>query len=259
MSVYVIAGEPGTGKTSQIFTIANTFRPVRWASFESKDKTFFDKFIKNGEPNVPAFDASVVLKTYPEGHKDVWEMPDEYLKDPVATLGEFEKWVHDTLKEKPKTVVVDGISELREFATDEWIFLDNQEKIRNKMVPRKSIGKENIAARGDINKRVKRLIAPLIQYGFSNGVNVFFTATMKDKYTNNEVVGISIDARDWILKDSEVNMIFHKDTTSEGLHYWIECDKIPAWATTNESSFKTDIRKTEGLLEILLLYGLIKR
>jgi hypothetical protein len=253
MTVYVIAGIPGVGKTSQIFSFAKLFKPVRWASFESKDKKFFDMVLK-GEPK-ESFDQQVILKTYPVGHMDSVGNSVSMMPNATETLGAFEMWVNDTIRANPKTTVVDGISGINEYARDEWIFNDNAIRVKNNLKPRKSISGENKFAYSEINDRVKRLIMPLIQWGYDSGNDVFLTANMTDKYIDGNVSGEKIDAKPWIIREAEVVLTFMKDRE----HYWTECSKIPNWAHTKESTFAVDLRRDEGLIEVLSTHGFITR
>jgi hypothetical protein len=259
MTVYLIGGVAGVGKTSQIYNVANIFRPTRWAAFELKDKKLLERLVKN-EDNQPKFEWELLNKTYPAGHVNFFGKVDEYQTDPVNTLNEFERWVHETIAKKPKTVVVDGISELRNFAKDEWIYEDNEIKIANKLKPRRSIGEQNLAAWGEINDRVKDLIVPLMQYGYENNSDIFFTTQMKEHYIDGKLIGEVLDIKKWVEHEAEVVMVFNKESNQyhpDADRYWVYCKKIPAWVTTDESKFAVDLRKNDGLLEVLTLHGFI--
>lgn len=258
MTVYIIAGIPGVGKSSQIFNVANVYRPTRWASFETKDKRFLEKFVKN-EQNQPQFEWTLIAHNHPPGHIDLFGKIDEYTPDPVKTLDEFEIWVHESIKKKPKTIVVDGISDIRDFVKERWIYEDNLIRIAQKLKPRQAIGEQNKAAWGEINDIVRGLLKPLIEYGYESGADIFFTAQMKDKYIDGNVVGEEPDIKKWIEHEAEVVMIFHKDKDQRQVDsdkYWVYCDKIPAWADSKESKFSVELRKGDGLLEVLSLHGL---
>jgi hypothetical protein len=253
MTVCIIAGIPGVGKTSQIFTYAKLFKPVRWASFESKDKRFFS-IVLNDELKT-TFDQQIILKTHPVGTMDAVGNSISMMPNPVETLEAFELWVNETIRANPRVVVVDGISGIAEYARDEWIVKDNEIRTKNGQRPRTSIAPENKHAYTEINDRVRRLIMPLIQWGYDTGNDLFLTANLTDKYVDGNVVGEKIDAKPWVIKEAEVVFTFLRDKD----HYWAECSKIPNWAHTKESTFTMELRRDDGLIEAMSIHGLISK
>jgi hypothetical protein len=254
MPVILIGGNAGVGKTSGLFTIANIFRPTMWAAFEAKDKKFFDKVLKN-EEGQPPFEYKIVGRTYPPDHTDMFGNPDGYMPDPVTSLGEFELWVRGVIRSGAKTIVVDTIANLRGYAKEEWIIRDNNVRIKNGLKPRETIGKDNLSAWSDINDRVKKLLMPLIQYGYATNANVFLTAQMTEvRDGDGHVIDEGIDIKRWIHHDVETVFVMRRD----GQKYIIECEKIPRWANSESGAFTTELRRDDGLLELLSLYGLIQ-
>lgn len=253
MPVFIIGGEPGVGKSSQVATIAEVCSPCRWASLEMKDSLF----LKNKK-----IDWDNICCLYPEGHKSHFGVADAFMVDPHSTLNKFEAWTTKTLQwstdhpDNPplKTIVVDGVSDIRDYAMQEWIFLDNQQKLSdgraNKL--RKSIGEDNLAAWTEVNVRVKLILQPLINYTQSHtDVNLFLTAQMKDEYLHKERVGRKMDTQTWM--DYFVDVVI--ELKREGTHFWADCKKVPAWA--DEGLFVADLEKSIGLLSVFTKHKLL--
>lgn len=228
MTVSIIAGRGGTGKTSQISTIAQFLENYKWALMEIKD-----------------------IKSLKHMATDILvSMNDNYTIDPIKTLNNFEQWKNKIITSDLSCVVVDGISDLRKYAEEEWIINNNEHRIAEGLKPRKSIGGENIGAWSDINNRVKGLLVPLINYGIANDIHVFFTAEMKDIYRNNKVVAIEPNIKPWIEYPCECIVILKSD----GNKFWCDSTKVPAWST---GVFSETLEKNVGLMRVMVQYELL--
>ena len=251
MVVAIIAGRGGTGKTSQLITLARLFPPTRWAIMEKKDER--------------------ALKTVEEVKAQlIYAVDKEYNTDPMKILNMFGEWRDSILQSKDdkkntedfpewkrdeiKCIVVDGISDLRNYAMEEWLqthpIYDQKTGEERK---RKTISGENIGAWGEINKRVRLLVEPLINYSLYHNVHLFLTAQMKDTYVKNTRVGQEPDIKDWLEYPCECLLVLKKDKNTD--HYECSCEKAPIWS--GESGWIEEMHKDTGLLEVLSTYKLI--
>jgi len=237
MAVAIIAGRGGTGKTSQLVTLAQVLFPTKWAIMEKKDEHAVKAITGVSTQLIHAIDK-------------------DYNIAPQKVLMEFGKWRDVILHEKDKIacVVIDGISDLRGYAIDEWIqthpIFDSK---TGKERQRESIGAENIGAWGEINKRVQSLIEPLVNYALYNKVHLFMTTQMRDVYIGNNRMGQEPDIKDWLEYPCECLLVFTKDKRTE--HYECSCEKAPLWS--GDSGWVEELRKETGLLEVLSAHGLL--
>ena len=237
MVVAIIAGRGGTGKTSQLITLARLFPLTRWAIMEKKDER--------------------ALKTVEEVNAQlIYAVDKEYNTNPVAILNMFAEWRDSILqtKDELKCIVVDGISDLRGYAMEEWLqthpIYDQKTGEERK---RKTIGGENIGAWGEINQRVRLLVEPLINYALYHNIHLFLTAQMKDTYVKNTKIGQEPDIKDWLEYPCECLLILKKDKNTD--HYECSCEKAPLWS--GESGWVEELHKDTGLLEVLSIHKLI--
>lgn len=233
MVVAIIAGKGGTGKTSQIFSLANIFEPFWWAIMEKKDERMI------------ATQGELLIS-----------IGKDYMIDPTATLNGFQSWRDKILEDKNpplKCIVVDGISDIREYAIEEWIQAHPLYDKDGKEKKRESIGAKNLSGWSEVNKRTRSLLEPLINYGLYRGVHVFFTAQMKQVYANNIRTGEQPDIKEWQEYPCECIIQLHKDKGTD--HYWCSCEKAPAWS---KGTFKVDLCKDTGLLEVMSMQGLLE-
>ena len=156
------------------------------------------------------------------------------------------------LKEPNDVIVIDGVTDLRTYAIDEWIIKDNKKRGEDGREPRTKIGKGNISAWEEINTRVKLLIQPIMNFSFFNNIHLFMTAQMKPLYVNDIRTGDEIAIKEWLEYDVECLLILHKDKNTE--HYWCSCEKAPLWS---DGCFVEDLTKETGLLEVLAKHGLL--
>lgn len=222
MVVAIIAGLPGRGKTSSLIYFTKIYQPYRWGLLELKD--------------LRSLDAKGVT------YDNLTAITDEYKNNPNEILKSCEKWRDKVIKDKTlKLIVIDGISDLRRFARDEWDANPNN---------RKATGK-NIHAWEMINNRVRGIINPIINYGLFMGVHVFLTTQMKDIYENDIKRGKEPDIKEWLQYDCECLIQLHKT----GDKYTCSCDKAPMWS---QGTFSCELRKDTGLLEVLSMQGLLE-
>ena len=236
MVVAIIAGRGGTGKTSQLITLARLFPLTRWAIMEKKDER--------------------ALKTVEEVKAQlIYAIDKEYNTNPMKILNMFGEWRDSILQSsKTKGIIVDGISDLRNYAMEEWLqthpIYDQKTGEERK---RKTIGGENIGAWGEINKRVRLLVEPLINYSLYHNIHLFLTAQMKDTYVKNTRVGQEPDIKDWLEYPCECLLVLKKDKNTD--HYECSCEKAPLWS--GESGWVEELHKDTGLLEVLSTHKLI--
>ena len=236
MVVAIIAGRGGTGKTSSLLFLASVIQPCAWAVMEQKDVRAVNDKVQNSEQ----------MDAY-----NITHFRSDYLVDPGKTLTQFQDFRDYVLNEpKLKLIVVDGISDLRDYAIEEWVQLDNQQRKEDGRAERKTIGADNLTAWGEVNKRVRVLLEPIINYGISHAVHVFFTAQMKSVYKNHDRVGEEPDIKEWIEYPCEAILVLHKT----GDRYYCDCEKAPAWS---KGTFTEDLTKDSGLLTVLGKWGLL--
>ena len=156
------SGAPGCGKSSQHKYLCTILKNARYLCLEYKDIE--------------------ILENSGVSYVIIEKFDDNFIEDPVATLGELESEIHDIIKNNQyKNIIVDGVSDIRTFAMKEWIYRDNIERRKRSMPERKTISGDNKSAWHEINERVKNLLRPLINWANVTRNNVFFTAQLKDK------------------------------------------------------------------------------
>jgi hypothetical protein len=229
------SGAPGCGKSSQHVYLCKVLPDSLYLCMEPKDVE--------------------VLETSGVPYKIITKLNDDYLEDPVATLAEFQLTIHDIIKNnKYKNVVIDGVSDIRKYATAEWIWKDNQDRLRKQMKPRESIAGENKGAWADINDRVKGILRPLINWANVTRNNVFFTAQLKDEYLNDKKVGKAINIGEWCEYDVDCKFTFEHPALEK---YIIKVTKLPRWANDTGIYESTSILDV-GFLTVLSERGLLK-
>lgn len=230
MTVCILAGRGGVGKTSQTKAIATMSNKFKWAIMELKDQHLQKKYT--------TMDIIVAID-------------DQYRIDPVKTLNNFSAWKNTIIRSNSlDCVVVDGISDLRNYAMDEWLINENEQRMADGKRQRKTIGGDNLSAWSAINDRVRSLLEPLINYGINTGTNVIFTAEMKPIYRKNEVIGIEPNIKEWIEYPCEAIMVLNKD----GDKFWVDSIKTPLWS---HGTFSETVEKDTGVLRVMLQHGLL--
>lgn len=244
MVVGIVAGRGGVGKTSQLITLTCMLSPTYWAIMEKKDEQTLNA--------IKEIDAELI-----------YIVDKQYNTDPVKILKTFGEWRDSVLASSAlKCVVVDGVSDLRNYAMKEWLRTHPiYDKKTGEKRERKTIGGENLGAWSEINERVRFLIEPLINYALFNNVHLFMTAQMKDKYgvvtINNKKTSVRLgqepDIKEWLEYPCECLLILKKSKNSE--YYECSCEKAPGWC--GESGWVEELHKDTGLLEVLSKHKLI--
>lgn len=152
----ILYSEPGCGKSFQSLTAEE---PLLVMDMENRLK-------------------KKIAKYYPEKIITLLELKlydKEFNEDPIGSFNAFTKETKNLLKlpetELPKTVVVDGIGDLRDYAHEVWCKAEKRKKAMNP---------------GDwesVNNLVRNALFPLINWARVWDTNLILTAQMKDNYT----------------------------------------------------------------------------
>lgn len=240
MTVAIISGREGVGKTTQILGVAKASPSIMWAILELKDKKKIERCASNN------FDVQILYSTYPRGHKNA-----AMSVDPMVTLQNILGWKNTimSMEELPKTIVIDGISDLRDYAISAWIIRDNEERKAQGKPPRKSIGEKNIGAWGEVNQTVRDILEPLINLALIEDINLLMTAQFKEEWLAGDKVGYIPDLKPWMSYPVPClcSLLREKDI------YTLSCYKEP----DNPSWIVDELEKDNGLLKALLSRGLI--
>jgi hypothetical protein len=239
MTVAIISGREGTGKTTQVLGVAKASPSTVWAVLELKDKNKLKQCISND------FDVQILYSIYPRGHEKAMSV------DPIVTLQNVLGWKNAImhLDKLPKTIVIDGISDLRDYAISAWIIKDNEERKTQGKTPRKSIGEKNIGAWGEVNQTVRDLLEPLINLALIEDINLLMTAQCKEEWLDGDKVGYIPDLKPWMSYPVPClcSLSSEKDT------YLLSCYKEP----DNPSWIVDELEKDNGLLKALVAHGLL--
>jgi len=240
MTVAIISGQEGTGKTTQVVGVAKASSPTLWAILELKDKKKIERCVS------PDFSVQILYTTYPRGHEKAMSV------DPIATLQNVLEWKNNIMArtDLPKTIVIDGISDLRDYAISAWVIKNNIERKAEGKPPRKSIGEKNIGAWGEVNQVVRDLLEPLINLALIENINLLMTAQFKEEWLGGDKVGYIPDLKPWM--SYPIPCLFSLYSTEKG--YSLTCTKEPdnpRWAVE-------DLEKDTGLLKALIVHDLIE-
>jgi len=236
MTVGIFSGREGVGKTTQLLALAKAYPPVMWIALELKDMTKVKREISN------TFKLCTGYKTYPKDSENAMKV------DPRTTLSTVMKCKDMILNERPNTVVVDGISDLRDYATSVWCLKHNEETGEHISTPKY----KDWGAWGEINTLVRDILEPLINFALTEDVNLWLTAQMKDDYLNDVKVGYIPDLKAWMSYPVQCLFTLLKD--KERI-YSLECEKEPS----NPSWIVENIEKGKGVLKALLEHELIAK
>lgn len=239
MTVAIISGREGVGKTTQVSGVAKATSSTVWAVLELKDKKKMDQCASS------TFDVQILYNTYPRGHKNAMSV------DPVVTLQNVLGWKNSImhLTELPKTIVIDGISDLRDYAISAWIIKDNEERKAQGKVPRKSIGEKNIGAWGEVNQTVRDLLEPLINLALIEDLNLLMTAQFKEEWLSGDKVGYIPDLKSWMSYPVPCLCSISREKDAYSLFCYKEPDN-PSWSVD-------ELEKDNGLLKALVAHDLI--
>jgi hypothetical protein len=240
MVVCILSGDEGSGKSTQALEIAKAFQPARWGVLELKDEERLAKFKSK------TFEPETLFKMYPTGHELMGN------EDPGETLKAVEQWRDSIFKSRPlpQTIVLDGVSDLREYAIDAWTINDNAARIAKGREPRKGIGEKNLAGWSEVNTMVKHILKPLINLALKERLNFIMTAQMRDKYMDGEIIGKEPAFKSYI--SYPVPCLFTLSHSGNGYDLDSTKDPLnPRWRETN-------IAKGTGLLDALIKHSLIR-
>jgi len=233
MPLFLTHGDPGVGKSSQHVALAKMLPNSIYLCMEIKDEDALT-------------DSGITVK--------VLEQFDEnYCEDPIMTLSGLQMEIKEILnKNEYKYVILDGVSDIRKYAIDEWMIKDNRSRMARGEKPRQSISGENLAAWSEIGDRVKSIIRPLANWSNIKKTTVFFTAQMKDNYIGRNKVGKVPNIGEWLEYDVDVKCHFIRNSNGD---FIAKFTKVPMWAKECES--EVPITK-EGYIALLAERGLIK-
>lgn len=239
MTVAIISGREGVGKTTQVLGVAKATPNTVWAVLELKDKEKLKQCASNN------FVVHTLYSTYPREHKKAMSV------DPVATLQYLLDWKDAILHldKLPKTIVIDGISDLRDYAISAWIIKNNEERKAQGKSPRKSIGEKNIGAWGEVNQTVRDILEPLINLALIEGINLLMTAQFKEEWLGGDKVGYIPDLKAWMSYPVPCLCSLSREKDIYSLFCYKEPDN-PSWTVD-------ELEKDSGLLKALVLHGLI--
>lgn len=150
--ILIVSGEPGTGKTFQCmyFEEAIRYLDLENRAEEKRNRFFSDKLIEI---------------------KQLLKYDANFNEDQIGSFNAFQSEVHTLIKsEPPQTVVIDGISELRDYANAKWC----KDNTRKRAI--------NPGDWSQINDMVRDTLFPLINWSRVKGNTVIFTSQYKDDY-----------------------------------------------------------------------------
>lgn len=155
VAIGIFYSEPGCGKTINALGFEE---PIKYFDMENRcqqkiDKYFPEKLIEN-----------MNLKKYDK----------EYNEDKIGSFVAFVKEVSNLIALKPddfpRTVIIDGIGDLRDYAHEKWCKDKSRKQAMNP---------------GDweaINDMVRDCLFPLINWARVNNITLIMTSQMKDNY-----------------------------------------------------------------------------
>ena len=237
MTTAIISGREGTGKTTQVLAVAKAFPPVAWAVLELKDKAKIEKRRND------TFSTDTLYVTYPREHEKAKQV------DPVSTLRNLITWKTAIVRGDylPKTIVVDGISDIRDYAIEAWIIKHNEETGDHLT----GIKYKDWGAYGEVNSTVREILEPLINLALEEDLNLFLTSQMKEDYVNDAKVGYKPDLKDWM--SYPVQCLFTLYKAEKSSVYSLSCEK----ECMNASWQVDELEKDKGLLKALLSHDLL--
>jgi hypothetical protein len=223
MTVGIFSGEEGVGKTTQLLTLAKAYPKSYWIVMELKDK---DRLKKEADDEL---EVCIAYTTYPKGHERQKKV------DPVATLKAVEEARDHMIEMEPQTCIVDGISDLRKYATSVWALEYNEKNDTSLTQPKyKDWGEWGI-----VNEMVQDILEPMINTALDTHLDLWMTSQMKP------------DLKDWM--SYPVQCLFLLDRTKS--EYSLECTKEPE----NAAWEKLELEKDTGVLKALVKHGLVDR
>jgi len=216
MTVIIVSGEPGTGKTYQVL---GWEEPILFFDMENRGQKTFDKYYN---------DKIILIKKCMAFTKD-------YKEDHITTLLNFERECKNI--KDVATVVIDGISELRDYAVTKWAQINKRKRPVNP---------------GDweqINDMVRDQLFPLINQCRIEKINLIMTAQFKDDYAldsegKSSKVGRVPALKEWMSYNVDALVTLENNKS----RYKMICNKSIA------GYFEMDITG-KSMYEILTEYG----
>lgn len=176
--------------------------------------------------------AHIVKKyKYPDAQIDieVFRMIDKKRRiDKLATVDEFirntDRWLELIDSGKYSSVVIANCSIFRPYAKYIWL--------------RKNPKREKPLTFewGDIEEIVQEILFPFITTCQDNDVHLILEYSIKDKYLNDIIVGTTEDAKQWLLREINVELWFEWDYKK----YCIKHPHKPFWEYKDEEEYLAD-------------------
>lgn len=213
--IVILSSEPGKGKT---FQSMGWEEPILYLDMENRTQKTFDSFYK---------DRVISLKKCMAFTKD-------YQEDHVKTLENFQVAIK-SITPADRTIVIDGISELRDYAVTKWAKDNNRKRPVNP---------------GDweeINDIVRGMLFPLVNRCRAEGINLVMTSQFKDDYETVEREvrdGNRIVVKKESVKKGRVPALKEWQTYNADVHIILDYKKPKYMATCVKSSvgcFEIDI------------------
>ena len=243
MSMILIYGSDGTGKSIQCKAIAEMSDSAIVLSFATKNRKLYES---SGVECI-----------------ELLRFNDDANVNPYKTMDEFQKQCDRIVKENAvKLVVIDEITLLRKWAQALVLEEENRKRRGTDKPMLTKIGKDNFAAWGRVNEIVYGALERLANWAVISGATIIaITAvteerrmvTKSDGETSSEVTGkMIVDAKENIRKLADVRVKLEKDG-SKGRGYYAIYEKSQAWMNEGPDYIKLD---KIGLCSDLITRGL---
>ncbi len=183
MPINIIGGDSSTGKST--LTRVFSLKPCDVIDIEGRWKNYDKKILEDITIR------NLLLECL---DKKTWK------RDPVKVKDYIENFYKE-YKTKPKSIVIDGISDLRELAIELWI--SYQPTVRKR--PSKYEW-------GEVDQIVQDMILPLIWFCRFNEITLFMTSFMKPIYEKGEPTGLfTVDCLEIIKANADAIWVTLKD------------------------------------------------
>jgi hypothetical protein len=188
MVIGILFSEPGAGKTKGALTFEE---PITAFDMENRMQKKIDAMFPEKLINV------LQLKKYDKDYNE------DKISSFIAFVQEVDKLIHLKPDDFPRTVIIDGIGDLRDYAHEKWC---------------KDKGRKQAVNPGDweqINDMVRDSLFPLINWARVNNITLIMTSQMKDSYTVVDRDGKKESAR-------EGRVPSHKEWCSYNVDFLVE-------------------------------------
>lgn len=244
MTVILVYGSDGTGKSVQCKSIAEyADNPEHW-SFATKNRRLYEE---SGVPSVELLRFNLDATINPYQTMDVWT----------------EK-ILETVKSDKDLIVIDEITLLRQWAQPVVIEEVNKERRSKQKPPITKIGENNASAWAAVNKLVYGRLEILANWAEINKRTVVAITSMIEERrmsvdSDGEAKSVTTgrwvaDAKLNILKLADVRIRLEKDG-SRGKGYWMITEKTQDWMIKRPEAAKID---RDGVLQELLQMGVLR-